>query len=183
MQQTKLDRWLQSRFVNETLVMTVRKPPLVPKGIKVKDLPKTLNSRFLFQMVIRDRKDLDAVLSELKKLSQTYTTRVRQRSGVAKFFFANDSGKSFSISLLSAILAASGMFFAVVLFPNILIEYAQTYLGPPAKEFKETVVKSWDDAKGMFSDEPSASDDAPEEKPKIRDSSTKPDQSPTPSEQ
>lgn len=150
MQQTKLDRWLQTRFVNETLVMTVREPPLVPKGIKVKDLPKTINSRFLFQMVIRDPKDLDAAIAELKKQSQTFTTRVRQRTGVAKFLFAHESGKSFTISFVSAILFASSMFSLVIFFPDILIEYWHTFVTPALEQFKDTAVETWNNVKDMI---------------------------------
>jgi len=152
MQQTKFDRWLQTRYVNETLVITVRQPPYVPRGVVVEDLPQSLNNRYRHQMVLTDPKELDQVLSELKKLSQTYTTRVRQRKGLAKFFFAHESGRSFSISLVSAILGASGMFFAVLLFPDILIEYAETYLGPPALDLKQSVVTTVQDLMGDAAD-------------------------------
>ncbi|QQL44488.1 hypothetical protein [Sulfuriroseicoccus oceanibius] len=142
MQQTKFDRWLQSRYVNETLVITVRQPPYVPKGIVVEELPQSLNNRYRYQMVISDAKELDKILTELKKLSQTYTTRVRQRKGLAKFFFAHESGRSFSISLISAILGASAMFWVVLLFPDILIEYADLYLVPPILELKDSLLNT-----------------------------------------
>lgn len=143
MQQTKLDRWLQNTFVNETVVLTVRQPPVIPKGIKVHELPQSLNNSFRYKMIVRKKKDIDAILSALKEKSQTFTTRVQHRSGLAARYFANPSGKSFSITLLGASLGASFMFLVVIFFPDILIEYFHEYVTPIGGKFKTAAIETW----------------------------------------
>ena len=145
MQQTKIDRWLQNTFVNETLVMTVKEPPYVPRGIKLEAIPQSINHNFRFRMIVRDTGELEKVITELKKRSQTYTTRVQHRKGLAMRLFANPSGKSFSISLTGAILGAILMFLVVIFFPDILIEYFNEYVAPLGGKIKDTAVETWQD--------------------------------------
>lgn len=145
MQQTKLDRWLQNTFVNETLIMTVREPPIVPKGIKLLELPQKINNNFRYQMVVRKQEDVDAILAALKEKSQTFTTRVQHRRGLAARYFSNPNGKSFSITLLAAILGAALVFTVVILFPDILIEYFHEYVTPLGGKLKDTAVETWQD--------------------------------------
>lgn len=145
MQQTKLDRWLQNTFVNETLVLTVREPPVVPTGIKLLELPQSLNNSFRYKMIVRKKKDIDVILAALKEKSQTFTTRVQHRPGLAARFFSNPSGKSFSITLLGAILGAAFMFTVVIFFPDILIEYFQEFVVPIGEKFKTAATETWQD--------------------------------------
>ena len=129
--------------------MTVREPPLVPSGIKLINLPQGMNSQFRYQMVLRKAADIEATITALKKESQTFTTRIRQRKGLAARYFANPSGKSFSITLLGAIIGAVVMFNAVIFFPNILIEYTEEYVFPLGEKFKTTAVETY---QGFFGD-------------------------------
>lgn len=164
MQQTKLDRWLQNTFVNETLIMTVREPPVIPKGIKLLDLPQSLNSNFRYKMIVRKQQDVDAILNALKKNSQTFTTRVQHRPGLAARYFSNPSGKSFSINLLGAFLGALFMFTAVIFFPAILIEYFHEFVVPIGDKLKTTAIETWQDFFG--GDDSGASETIRESDPK-----------------
>lgn len=145
MQQTRLDRWLQKTFVNETLILTVREPPVVPKGIKVLELPQSLNNSYRYKMIVRKQTDIDTILDALKKNSQTFTTRVQHRQGLATKYFSNPSGKSFSINLLGSFLGALLMFSIVIFFPDILIEYFNEYVAPMGGKLKTAAIETWQD--------------------------------------
>ncbi len=123
--------------------MTVREPPVVPKGIKLLELPQTLNNRYRYQMVVRRQQEVDSILSALKKDSQTFTTRVQHRSRLAARYFSNPSGKSFTINLLGSILGAAFVFTVVIFFPNILIEYFHEFVVPIGEKFKDAAIDTW----------------------------------------
>jgi len=164
MQQTKLDRWLQKTFVNETLILTVRQPPVIPKGINLLELPQSLSNNFRYKLVVRKQKDVDAILAALKKNSQTFTTRIQHRKGLAAKYFSNPNGKSFSINLLGSLLGASLMFSIVIFFPNILIEYFHEYVAPIGGQLKTAALETWQEF--FNGDDSGASDTIRESEPK-----------------
>ena len=96
MQQTRLDRWLKEKFVLETHVLTLSKPPHVPGGVELEEQELSLSNRFKYRMVVRDRRELEATLQALADANQTFSTKVLARSTPLRRLFDDPRGSSFT---------------------------------------------------------------------------------------
>lgn len=116
MQQTRLDRWLKDKFVLETHVLMMSEPPHVPRGVKLEEQELTMNNRFKYRMVVRDRRDLEASLQALVDANQTFSTKVQARKTVWRRVFDDPLGGSFTWRIVGYVI---GGFLAVLMFRHI----------------------------------------------------------------
>jgi hypothetical protein len=79
MQLTRFDRWLRTRFVNETHIYTLREPPEIPPKISCEELPTSPGRQYRFRYVSRNPRAADALIKILKDNSQMFTTRIVDR--------------------------------------------------------------------------------------------------------
>lgn len=125
MQQTRLDRWLKEKFVLETHVLTLSEPPHVPAGVKLEPQELTMNNRFQFRMVVRDRRELEATLQALNDANQTFTTKVQPRQTVLRRVLDDPLGSSFTWRVVGY---AIGLGIAVLAFLHIPWDQAHRLL-------------------------------------------------------
>lgn len=109
MQLTRLDRWLKDTYVHEMHVYTLRRPEIVPPGVKVVDLPEGPGKKYRFQFIARRNADAELLIQELKTHNQMFTTRVVNRSAWWVPLIAPE-GKSVTWFCIWVILAGFGLF-------------------------------------------------------------------------
>lgn len=93
MQLTRFDRWLREKYVYETHIHTLRPAEVLPKGIRVVDLPEVPGKRFRHLYIAASSKLADALISELKANGQMYSAQVVDRKAWYVPFIA-PKGKS-----------------------------------------------------------------------------------------
>jgi len=118
MQQTRLDRWLRDKFIHETHVFTVQKPPLIPWRVKKKKLQTSTTNRFNYQLIVRNRKKLDRITATLREQNMTFVCKVINRRRWCSNLFDNRHGKSFTYRIVWYTLMTSAAISLYLYFPR-----------------------------------------------------------------
>lgn len=79
MQLTRFDRWLKTKFVYETQILTLRPVENTPKGMKRIDLPDSPGRRFKHLYKTNKAKVAATFINELKEENQMFSTSVVDR--------------------------------------------------------------------------------------------------------
>ncbi len=86
MQLTRFDRWLKTKFVYETQILTLRPSEVTPKGMKRIDLPDSPGRRFKHLYKTTKVKVAEKFINGLREENQMFSTTVVDRdSWIAQF--------------------------------------------------------------------------------------------------
>lgn len=108
MQLTRIDRWLREKYVYETHIYTLRPPESVPAGVIAEELPETPGRRFRHRFIVRDSRQVDRLIQDLRAGNQMFTTRVVDREAWYVPFIA-PQGKSIVWMLVWAVITVVGL--------------------------------------------------------------------------
>lgn len=110
MQLTKLDHWLQQKFVHQTHIFCLRLPERkLPSGIKIEALNVKKLGDHKYKLVVKSNKRAQKVLGLLKNEGVMYMTQVVDRKGFIGALVVPDRGRSFTYQLLGRALILSSL--------------------------------------------------------------------------
>src|SRR5690606_30858547 len=96
MQQTKLDRALQRRFVQRTQVFCNTLPYHIPHGVQVDETNEESGSRYLYRLTAPNDAALNGLTARREFANITYTARITDRVGLSAKLF-NIPNRSFTM--------------------------------------------------------------------------------------
>ena len=96
MQQTKLDRALQRRFVQRTQVFCNTLPYSIPTGVQVDETTEESGGRYLYRLTAPNDAALNELTAHLEVANITYTARIKDQGGLSGKLF-NNPNKSFTM--------------------------------------------------------------------------------------
>ena len=103
MQQTSIDRFLRSKYVQKMVVYCNTLPYAIPDGVKVEETTVESGGMYLYRMTASSEKALNELTAHLEVANITYTSRVCDDEGVNGKLF-NNPEKSFTMQVVSIIL-------------------------------------------------------------------------------
>lgn len=98
MQQTKLDRALQRRFVQRTQVFCNTLPYSIPTGVQVDETTEESGGRYLYRLTAPNDAALNELTAHLEVANITYTARIKDQGGLSGKLF-NNPNKSFTMRI------------------------------------------------------------------------------------
>lgn len=136
MQQTKLDRALQRRFVQRTQVFCNTLPYHIPQGVQVDETTEESGSRYLYRLTAPNDAALNELTAHLEVANITYTARIKDGGGLSGKLF-NNPNKSFTMRvawIIFTIIVLSIIFSGLPLrIWNDLTADAEYTVEPPKK--------------------------------------------------
>ncbi|GAA5484425.1 hypothetical protein [Haloferula sargassicola] len=110
MQLTRFDRWLRKKFVYQTHLYALRKPEVLPAGIRVEELPEAPGRQYHFKFSSNSEKSVTALIQLFTEHNQIYTTRIVDRRTWYTPFIAPKGGKSVTWWCVWAVIFVIGGF-------------------------------------------------------------------------
>ncbi|MDB2496021.1 hypothetical protein N9406_03585 [Verrucomicrobiales bacterium] len=105
MQQTRLDRWLQKKFVHRTFFYTNTLPRSLPPGTETSEADPHSGGQYAYQFEAKCDEDIHRLTEIFKRENITFASRVGDREGFpAKLFSTNHS---FTITVLWILLVTA----------------------------------------------------------------------------
>lgn len=98
MQQTKLDRALQRKFVQRTQVFCNTLPYSIPQGVRVDETTEESGGRYLYRLTAPNDAALNELTAHLEVANITYTARIKDQEGLSGRLF-NNPNKSFTMRI------------------------------------------------------------------------------------
>jgi len=99
MQQTKLDRMMQRKFVQRTQIFCNTLPYAIPNGVKVDETTAESGGRYLYRLTAPNDAALNELTAHLEVANITYTARIKDEEGLAGKMF-NNPNKSFTMQVV-----------------------------------------------------------------------------------
>jgi hypothetical protein len=113
MQLTRIDRWLRERFVYETHIFTLRKPPQLPAGIIARKVADAPGRTYRHKFIARNPRRAEQLINTLKSNNQMFATRIVDRSAWYVPLIA-PKDKSLVYWFLWVLISAAAAYTAVV---------------------------------------------------------------------
>lgn len=98
MQQTKLDRMMQRKFVQRTQIFCNTLPYAIPDGVTVDETTAESGGRYLYRLTAPNDAALNELTAHLEVANITYTARIKDEEGLAGKMF-NNPNKSFTMQI------------------------------------------------------------------------------------
>lgn len=98
MQQTKLDRMMQRKFVQRTQIFCNTLPYAIPDGVEVDETTEESGGRYLYRLTAPNDAALNELTAHLEVANITYTARIKDDEGLAGKMF-NNPNKSFTMRI------------------------------------------------------------------------------------
>jgi hypothetical protein len=98
MQQTKLDRMMQRKFVQRTQIFCNTLPYAIPPGVEVDETTAESGGRYLYRLTAPNDAALNELTAHLEVANITYTARIKDEEGLAGKIF-NNPNKSFTMQI------------------------------------------------------------------------------------
>lgn len=98
MQQTKLDRMMQRKFVQRTQIFCNTLPYAIPNGVEVDETTEESGGRYLYRLTAPNDAALNELTAHLEVANITYTARIKDDEGLAGKMF-NNPNKSFTMRI------------------------------------------------------------------------------------
>ncbi len=99
MQQTKLDRMMQRKFVQRTQIFCNTLPYAIPYGVEIDETTEESGGRYLYRLTAPNDAALNELTAHLEVANITYTARIKDKGGLAGKLF-NNPNKSFTMQVL-----------------------------------------------------------------------------------
>lgn len=98
MQQTKLDRLMQRKFVQRTQIFCNTLPYAIPDGVAVDETTVESGGRYLYRLTAPNDATLNELTAHLEVANITYTARIKDEEGLAGKIF-NNPNQSFTMQI------------------------------------------------------------------------------------